>query len=81
MDHGEDGGQVALPGPHKEQPVDTRAGSQACSRATQAGWPVERACAEAWAPSQGLLVTLTESAGKGENSGGALTSNSPTPHR
>lgn len=28
MDHGEDGGQVALPGPHKEQSVDRRAGSQ-----------------------------------------------------
>lgn len=28
MDHGEDGGQVALPGPHEEQPVDVGAGAQ-----------------------------------------------------
>lgn len=34
MDHGEDGGQVALPGPHEEQSVDGRAGSQPHPRAT-----------------------------------------------
>lgn len=28
MDHGEDGGQVAFPRPHKEQSAERRAGSQ-----------------------------------------------------
>lgn len=53
VNHGEDRGQVALPGPHKEQPVDRKAG----------GRPHHRA------PRQGLSVSLTHSAGNGEPRG------------
>lgn len=45
-----------------------RAGHQLHPRAAQAGWQVERTYDEDTAPC--LLVSLTDSAGKGENSGG-----------
>lgn len=50
--------------------IQKRAGHQLHPRATQAGWRVERACAEDGAPY--VLVSLTDSAGKEENSGGLL---------
>lgn len=37
VDHGEDRGQVALPGPHKEQPVDTRASRPSASSPSNPG--------------------------------------------
>lgn len=37
VNHGEDRGQVALPGPHKEQPVDRKAGGRPHHRAPRQG--------------------------------------------
>lgn len=62
MDHGEDGGQVALPGPHKEQSVDRE---QAVSLIPEQ--PRYR-LSRTRLPPRGFLVSLIYSGGTGENS-------------
>lgn len=52
VDHGEDGGQVALPGSHEEQPEDR--GESGRPRPRDPGrWGAEGACAEDRAPCRG----------------------------
>ena len=77
MDHGEDGRQMALPGPHEEQPADRGASVQPPPR----GPPGGAGSGEGRAQGLGFAGALMGSAGKGANSAFLASVPPPPPGR